>query len=231
MKPTTDDDREALQSFSGRARLFPLPNLVHFPGIDQGLHIFEHRYRQMTADALADDQLIALVLLKPDWEDEYDARPAIEEVACLGRIMDVEKLGDGRYNYRLHGLARIRIHREIETPGKLYRIAESSVMPAVPIVDIGVSKRLRGQLREAVLARFEAGGRAHKQIAGLFESEATLGCVCDMLGYSLPVALDLKQRLLNEADVAARVAVLIDGLKWKPKDCGTDTFPPSFSAN
>ena len=45
MKPTMADDRAALEAFNGQARLFPLPNLVHFPGVDQGLHIFEHRYR------------------------------------------------------------------------------------------------------------------------------------------------------------------------------------------
>ena len=41
----------------GMARLFPLPNLVLFPHVVQPLHIFEPRYRQMTADALAGDRL------------------------------------------------------------------------------------------------------------------------------------------------------------------------------
>src|SRR4051812_4932098 len=106
MGPTFAEDRAALDAFTGRVRLFPLPSLVHFPGVDQGLHVFEPRYRQMSADALANDQLIALVLLKPDWEEEYDARPAIEPVACLGRMMHVERLDDGRYNFVLRGLAR-----------------------------------------------------------------------------------------------------------------------------
>jgi len=229
MQPTMADDRAALEAFNGIARLFPLPNLVHFPGVDQALHIFEHRYRQMTADALAKDQLIALVLLKPDWEDEYDAKPAIESVACLGRILDAEKLDDGRYNYRLHGLARIELKREIEVPGKMYRIAESRLIVETPIAEISESKRLRGVLRESTLARFEEGGRAHKQIAGLFESESPLGHVCDMLGYSLPLVLSLKQQLLNEANMAARVMILAEALKWPPKPA--DTFPPTFSAN
>jgi len=229
MNPMTTDDREVLEAFNGLARVFPLPNLVHFPGVDQGLHIFEHRYRQMTADALASDQLIALVLLKPDWETDYDAKPAIEGVACLGRMMDVEKLDDGRYNYRLRGLARIRIEAEVETPGKLYRIARSSIIEETPIRDMEESKRLRAALRESTLGRFEAGGRAHRQVSGLFESESPLGQVCDMLGYGLPLALELKQRLLNEADVATRVELLNEALKWRPKPA--ESFPPTFSAN
>jgi len=229
MTPTTAEDRAALAAFTGRARLFPLPNLVHFPGVDQGLHIFEHRYRQLTADALASDQLVALVLLKPDWEDGYDECPAIEQVACLGRIVNPEKLDDGRYNYQLRGLARIRLNAEIPSTGKLYRIAESTVIPETPIVEIAEAKRVRSELRETILGRFEPGGRAFKQIAALFESEATLGYVCDMLGYSLPVALALKQRILNEADVAARAAIMVEALKWKARE--ETEFPPLFSAN
>lgn len=229
MQPTMSDDRAALEAFNGSARLFPLPNLVHFPGVDQGLHIFEHRYRQMTADAIATDQLVALVLLKPDWEADYDSKPGIERVACLGRILDAEKLEDGRYNYRLRGLARIELLKEIDVPGKMYRIAESRVIVETPIAEISESKRLRGILRESTLARFDEGGRAHEQIAGLFESESPLGHVCDMLGYSLPLVLSLKQQLLNEADVATRLMILSEALKWPPKSA--DTFPPTFSAN
>jgi Lon protease-like protein len=80
------DDQSALDQFSGTARLFPLPNLVLFPQVVQGLHIFEPRYRQLMADALDGDGLITLVLLKPGWEEEYDERPEVEPVGCLGKI-------------------------------------------------------------------------------------------------------------------------------------------------
>ncbi|WP_390891137.1 LON peptidase substrate-binding domain-containing protein [Gemmata palustris] len=50
----------------------PLPNLVLFPHVVQGLHIFEPRYRQMAADALAGDGLIAMALLRPDQDEPAD---------------------------------------------------------------------------------------------------------------------------------------------------------------
>ncbi len=50
--------------------IFPLPNVVLFPNVFLPLHIFEPRYRDMVADALASDRLIGMVLLKPGWEDE-----------------------------------------------------------------------------------------------------------------------------------------------------------------
>src|ERR1700752_3118620 len=105
------DDAGDLEHFSGTARLFPLPNLVLFPSLLQALHIFEPRYRQMTADALAGDRLIAMVLLRPGWEADYDGRPPVHEVACLGRIAAEQRLPDGRFNLQLRGLSRARIVR------------------------------------------------------------------------------------------------------------------------
>src|SRR5438445_4483396 len=104
-----------LQNFDGIARLFPLPNLVLFPFVIQPLHIFEERYRRMTADALAGDRLIGMVLLRPGFEAEYAGRPAIHSVACLGRIVADKRLEDGRYNLLLRGLARVRIAAEIDS--------------------------------------------------------------------------------------------------------------------
>ncbi len=48
-------------TFSGKARLFPLPNLVMFPHVVLPLHIFEPRYRQMTEHSLASDRLITMI--------------------------------------------------------------------------------------------------------------------------------------------------------------------------
>ena len=45
--------------------LFPLPNVVLFPGVFLPLHVFEPRYRELVADALMGDRLIGMVLLKP----------------------------------------------------------------------------------------------------------------------------------------------------------------------
>src|SRR5215510_11390422 len=95
-----------LAGFTGTARLFPLPNLVFFPHVMQPLHIFEPRYRQMTADALAGDRLIALVLPTPGWEADYAGRPAIHPVVCLGQVVTEQRLEDGRYNLLLRGLTR-----------------------------------------------------------------------------------------------------------------------------
>src|SRR5436305_10266267 len=76
--------------------LFPLPNVVLFPRAVLPLHIFEERYKVMTADALAGDKLIAMALLRTGWEKNYYGKAAIERVVCLGQILTHEQLDDGK---------------------------------------------------------------------------------------------------------------------------------------
>ena len=218
-----------LESFDGIARLFPLPNLVLFPGVDQGLRIFEHRYRQLAADALASDLLIAPVLLRPDWEEAYDGTPAIETVACLGRITHSERRYDGRYDLVVRGVARYAIAEEIPDDDKLYRIASGSILPSVSPNDSGRLSALRLSLRESVLARFEPNGPAAVYLEEIFDGEDSLGEVCDQLGYGLPLAPLVKQSLLAETDVAVRMELLIAALRPPPPT--SRPFPPRFSAN
>src|SRR3954467_9820081 len=101
--------------------LFPLPNVVLFPNGFLQLHIFEPRYREMVADALASDRMIGMVLLRPGWERDYEGRPPIFPVGCSGVITHLDHLPDGRYNIVLRGLERFRIFEE--NPQRSYRRA------------------------------------------------------------------------------------------------------------
>ena len=92
--------------------LFPLPNVVLFPNVFLPLQIFEPRYREMVADALASDRMIGMVLLRPGWERDYEARPPIYSVGCSGVLTHAERLPDGRYNVVLRGIERFRVHDE-----------------------------------------------------------------------------------------------------------------------
>jgi Lon protease-like protein len=92
--------------------IFPLPNVVLFPGVFLPLHIFEPRYREMVADALLGDRIIGMTLLRPGWEPDYEGRPPIYPIGCSGVISHFERLPDGRYNIVLRGLDRFRVLEE-----------------------------------------------------------------------------------------------------------------------
>ncbi len=100
------------QKFSGRARLFPLPNLVLFPHVMQPLHVFEPRYQALLADSLADDRLFALAVLGENWQQHYEGRPPVHPVACLVHVATHHPLGDGRSNILVVGVQRVRVLQE-----------------------------------------------------------------------------------------------------------------------
>src|SRR5437879_2333975 len=121
--------------------LFPLPNVVLFPRAVLPLHIFEERYKAMTAHALAGDRQVAMALLKPGWEKNYYAKPAIEPVVCLGRILSHERLPDGCYNVLLQGHTRCRIVREVGD--QAFRAAELQPLAEAPAMEIDFEEHRR----------------------------------------------------------------------------------------
>ncbi len=127
--------------FPSSLPIFPLPTVVLFPNVFLPLHIFEPRYRQMIADALAGDRIIGMVLLKPGFEGDYEGRPPIYGTGCSGLITHVEQVEDGRYNLILRGLEKFIVHGEEDpTDGTQYRRA------LVTTVD----ERVQGRERDAL---------------------------------------------------------------------------------
>lgn len=93
--------------------LFPLPRVVLFPHAFLPLHIFEPRYRQMTAECLATHQHFILVLTRAhEGTDLVPAEAWTFEVGCLARIVRMEPLADGRFNLLLQGRQAVRIREE-----------------------------------------------------------------------------------------------------------------------
>jgi Lon protease-like protein len=221
-----------LAGFHGRARLFPLPNLVFFPQVMQPLHIFEPRYRAMTADALDGDRLIALVLPQPGWEKDYAEAPELHQVACLGRIVADQKLDDGRYNILLRGCSRIRIVREMESK-KPYRVARAEPLHDLPLDDDECAAHWRQVLLEKSPEWFPHQGDIAEQLHKLIESDLALGALCDIFAFALPLDAEFKQLLLEELDVGLRLRLLYEFLEGAKSvsDCVQKRFPPEFSAN
>jgi Lon protease-like protein len=229
------DDLSSLIDFSGKARLFPLPNLVLFPHVMQPLHVFEPRYRQMTDDALAGDRLMGLILLKPGWEPNYEGKPDVYPVGCLGKIVAEQRLEDGRYNVLLRGLSRMRVLRELDQ-GKLYRSAEVELLEDCDSPDAESDADLRQRLTTLVTEWLPAKGAALEQFRKLLQSDLALGILCDIFTFALPLDVELKQEFLEDPRVERRVRRLLDRLCGdKPPaakgDGGKLKFPPEFSAN
>jgi ATP-dependent Lon protease len=229
----TDDARFDDESFSGEVRLFPLPNLVLFPHVMQPLHVFEPRYRELVEDALSDDRLIAMALLKPGWEPDYEGRPALFDTACLGRIIKHHRLPDGRYNLLLVGLRRLHLTRELP-PARSFRQAQAQVLADVsPPSSSRRRTRLKHKLIDAFRRLVPNVAQAQEQFEQLLANEISLATLTDVVGFALAVDHSVKIELLAETNVDRRARRLIELLAdAKPTSQRAERdFPPPFSAN
>jgi Lon protease-like protein len=194
--------------------LFPLPNVVLFPRAVLPLHIFEERYKAMTADALRGDRQVAMGLLRPGWERDYHHKPAIEPVVCIGTILTYEKLPDGKYNFLLQGHTRARIVREVggsAAGAKPYRQATLE-----PIAESGVTDADLQPERQHLVGMFERGRLAALPTATQFREilagPLPTSDVADLVAFNLLEDVALKQSLLADGDVRGRIARTIDAL-------------------
>jgi Lon protease-like protein len=111
--------RALVEGAQGALKVFPLPGVVVFPGTPTPLHVFEPRYRAMTADALAGDRVMAVATLRRP-ADAPQERAPLHLVASAAVVEAEERLPEGRYNIVLRGVSRVRLRRELDN-GKPYR--------------------------------------------------------------------------------------------------------------
>ena len=86
--------------------LFPL-NLVLFPGMPLPLHIFEERYKNMIGDCIDNEQPFGVVLIREGPEVGGGAIPF--RMGTSARIVQVERLDDGRMNLLTQGERRFQV--------------------------------------------------------------------------------------------------------------------------
>jgi Lon protease-like protein len=125
-----------------RIPLFPLPGVVLLPGAFLPLHIFEPRYRAMVADALLDEKMIGMAMLKPGSERAGTA-PEIFPIGGAGRIIASESLPDGRYDIVLEGVFRYRVLEE--SPPSPYRVARVEEIQSIPFPTHAEARRVSEQ--------------------------------------------------------------------------------------
>jgi Lon protease-like protein len=232
--PLFEESPFELASFSGKVRLFPLPNLVVFPHVMQPLHIFEPRYRAMLEEALASDGLIAMALLVPGWETDYEGRPPLQPAACLCRVMKWQKTPEGTYNVLLVGVRRIRIVEELP-PTKLFREARVELLEdEYSLAATGERPEKQKALVEQFKSILPNLTDSAEPLQQLLSQQISLGMLTDIMGYTLELGLDLKLKLLGEASVDRRAKLLSEAAeRLAGTTAKTDgrSFPPQFSLN
>ena len=189
--------------------VFPLPDVVLFPNVFLPLHIFEPRYREMVADALAGDRIIGMALLRPGWETDYEGRPPVYSIGCAGLITFSEQHDDGRYNIVLRGIEKFRISGEDHA--RSYRVA--AVEPLAEDITAEDREIVRAERRrlEALLVPQPEGRGVDSKVPPSMSDEDLVNALAQYLDLE---AVE-KQALLEREGLVARCRSLIDLLEMK----------------
>lgn len=187
--------------------VFPLPDLVVFPGNEVPLHFFEPRYRALVEDAVAGDGLFATVRLEPGWQADYEGRPPIKGIGTLGRIIAHRRRDDGTHDVVVRGIERGRLH-ELPPSPRGYRRARVQ-----PLDNIGVDR-----VGQAALSTLAGCAQSLASVIRKRHPDFSLGMdafdspadFADALAHRVVLAPDERQRLLETLDVRVRVARLVE---------------------
>ncbi|MGQ0627014.1 MAG: LON peptidase substrate-binding domain-containing protein, partial [Phycisphaerales bacterium] len=219
------EDNEIRVNFGRPMPIFPLGTVALMPHSVLGLYIFEPRYRQMISDALDGSGQIAMAILEsepptPDFsETGVLARPAVRPAVCRGQIVAHEKLPDGCYSIKLHGVCRARIVHELAARDNvLYRAAMLE-----PVGFDAVESEYLTKVRERWISRLARRPLAdlrdaRRVVAHLKDDRLPMTAVMELV--SCVLLRDSEQRfyaslhydLLAEGDPGRRARLIDEGL-------------------
>ncbi len=183
--------------------LFPLQEVVLFPGMVLPLHIFEERYVKMVQQCLAGDKQFGVVLLRSGEEVGGPAEPHL--VGTVAQIQECREVAGGRYVLLAVGGDRFRLLRHWSEDGLLL----GEIEPFDDDPDSGTGTELTCQeVRSLAAEHLRLVGEA---VGKAFEApEFPTGPreLSFLMASSLQGEPQLRQELLEGTDTAARLARL-----------------------
>ncbi|HEX4334996.1 MAG TPA: LON peptidase substrate-binding domain-containing protein [Polyangiaceae bacterium] len=180
--------------------LFPLPQVVLFPGALMPLHVFEPRYRAMTRDVVASTRRVCIVQIPEDHSLDGYGQPGVATIAGVGEVVKCDALPDGRFNVLVEGKARARLD---ELPFRRpYRKAQLTILPcegtapdpALVRALVSTATRVAGIVRQC-----------HPAFRFCLPETEDAGQLADACAHYLVLDGSERQRLLETLDVGERL--------------------------
>jgi Lon protease-like protein len=190
-----------------RVPLFPLPGAILFPRAQLPLHVFEERYRSMVEDAMAGSGRIAMI--QP--LDDDQKRTALYQVGCVGELVGVEELDDGRFNIMLMGSNRFRLIAEADVP-TLYRQADVDLAAFDDEEPPPLSSIQRADVeREARRFGDALGLAVDWEAVSRLDDEMLVNAIAQVA----PFDVGAKQALLEEPTLAGRADLVVQLMQFQ----------------
>ena len=190
-----------------RVPIFPLPGAILFPRAQLPLHIFEPRYREMVRDAIEGPGRIAMI--QPLRLDDDDHAP-LYDVGCVGELVGIEELEDGRFNIVLLGTNRFRLVRE-ESGEEAYRSADVDIESFDDSDPPPLSLGQRAEVEREARRLGDAMGLAIDWTAvGRLDDEMLVNAIAQIA----PFDIGAKQALLEQPTLDGRADLLVQLMQF-----------------
>jgi Lon protease-like protein len=205
--------------------LFPLEQVVLFPGMSLPLRIFEERYKVMIGACQVTDQVFGVLLIRSGSEVGAPAVP--ERVGCTARMLRVDRLPDGRMNILTIGEQRFRLL------GPARAMVEGYLVGDARLLTDDATAPVPNDLVENVTAEFAKYEQA--RLAGRQQTPLRPELARDPVRLSYQIAASLhihpreSQRLLELDQVAGRLEHELELLKRENRPAPKTIGP--FSMN
>jgi uncharacterized protein len=187
-----------------RLGMFPL-SAVLYPHAQMPLHVFEPRYRALTADCLAGDPRFGIVLIERGSEvGGGDQRMLVGTRAV---ITHAASLADGRSLMMIHGEARIRVSEWLPDDPYPLALVEEWVTPS-EAVDVPTFQRAVQTVRRTRGLLSETGTTAALSPDVRYDDDPDVASwqICAQA----PLTMMDAQQLLSTAGTMARLTLLIE---------------------
>ena len=172
--------------------VFPLSDVVFFPKTVLPLNIFEKRYIQLVNDCMKDQRLFGMIQPKKTSKDQD-----VYEVGCLGKIINFNETGDGRFLINLSGIIRFRIIKELDS-SKLYR--KFSVDYSDFLQDLKIEKNYTKYNKRKFLKKISIFFKKKNYLININELEKqNFEQLINALCMISPISLAEKQKLIETA--------------------------------
>ena len=189
--------------------IMPLPGAVLFPHALLPLYIFEPRYQQMLAHALAQHRMFCVALVKPD-RAAWHSREDFVDLAGVGLIRACVGRNDGTSNLILRGLERVRFTRfEQIAP---FPIAEIETLESCD--ETSIETEALGEKVLELYAKFRTTSRQLPLKLDRYLSDLNdPGMLADLMAATFVSDPSRRQRVLEELSINQRLRLVIQYLR------------------
>jgi len=186
--------------------LFPLQTVV-LPGTRLPLHIFEPRYRQLTADLVSGTvpgREFGVVALRSAMTREVRGLDQLYEIGCSTVLREAQRLPDGRFDVVTLAKRRFRL-RELDCTSAPYLIASVDWDPDLPALPGEIATRLAEVARAAHQRYCEAAWRTDEWQEP--DPDTDIAALAYQLAADCLLPLDDRQQLLEERHPLRRLRI------------------------